>query len=85
MLTIWAKLGAGCDVGCLERWVWVAACGSVPAGWGELISLSILKDWHTFPKGKRGATLTRKPSKLCETEAAVWEKVSNLRKSSRCF
>lgn len=30
-------------------------------------------------------SLTRNLSELCETEAAVWGKASDLRKSSRCF
>lgn len=85
LLTVWAKLGQVVTWAAWERLVWVAACGSVPVGWGELVSLSVLNDCHSFLWGKRGLTLTRKPSKLCETEAAVWEKVLDLRKSSKRF
>lgn len=59
LLTVWTKLGAGCDVGCqgeagLGGSLWQP---SVPAGWGELVSLSILKDWHSFLWGKREGRL----------------------------
>lgn len=85
LLTVWAKLGEGGDGDYLGE----AALGSsllyCPCRMGWADSLSVLKNCHSFPWGRRRMSLTRNLFELRETEAAVWGKASDLRKSSSCF